>query len=271
MGQGQTPLQDRVVFVTGGAQGIGAATARALVGAGAAVALLDVDGAQAVGRRRGPRGPGPGARGGRHQLGQLERAVAATVARFGGIDAVLVNAGIEVLGGVGEMEPEAFQRVIDVDLVGSWRTVRATLLAVAARRGYYLLAASLAAVAHAPLNGAYSAAKAGLVALAKTMRLELAPRGVAVGIAYLPYVDTATARRAVEDPRLQALFASAPRLRPTPLAVDRVADRYVRAIAARQRRLLFDRASVVAVHLPELATALGERIMRRPMERLPPL
>ena len=146
--------------------------------------------------------------------GQLERAVAATVARFGGIDAVLVNAGIEILGGVGELEPEAFQRVIDVDLVGSWRTVRATLPAVAARQGYYLLAASLAAVAHAPLNGAYSAAKAGLVALAKTMRLELAPRGVAVGIAYLPYVETAAARRAVDDPRLQALFASAPRLGP---------------------------------------------------------
>jgi NAD(P)-dependent dehydrogenase (short-subunit alcohol dehydrogenase family) len=271
MGQGQTPLQDRVVFVTGGARGIGAATARALVGAGAAVAVLDVDGAgaAAVASALGDRALALEAD--VTDSGQLERAVAATVARFGGIDAVLVNAGIEVLGGVGELDPAAFRRVVDVDLVGGWLTVRATLPAVAARQGYYLLAASLAAVAHAPLNGAYSAAKAGLVALAKTMRLELAPRGVAVGVAYLPYVDTAAARRAVEDPRLQALFASAPRLRPSPLAVERVADRYVRAVAARQRRLLFDRPSVVAVYLPELATALGERIMRRPMARLGPL
>jgi NAD(P)-dependent dehydrogenase (short-subunit alcohol dehydrogenase family) len=265
---GKTPLQDRVVFLTGGAQGIGAATARALVAAGAAVAVLDVDGAQAaaVAAALGDRALALEAD--VTDSGQLERAVAATVARFGGIDAVLVNAGIELLGGVGEMEPAAFRRVIDVDLVGSWRTVRATLPAVAERKGYYLMVASLAAVAHAPLNGAYSAAKAGLVALAKTMRLELAPRGIAVGIAYLTFVETEAARRAVEDPRLQALFASQPRLKPKPMAVERVADRYVRAIAARQRRLLFDRASVVAVHLPELATALGERIMRRPLARL---
>ena len=167
-------------------------------------------------RRRSPApwGPGPGARGGRHRLGPA-RARRRRHRRPLRRDRRRARERRDrALGGVGEMEPEAFQRVIDVDLVGSWRTVRATLPAVAARQGYYLLAASLAAVAHAPLNGAYSAAKAGLVALAKTMRLELALRGVAVGIAYLPYVDTATARLAVEDPRLQALFASAPRSGP---------------------------------------------------------
>jgi NAD(P)-dependent dehydrogenase (short-subunit alcohol dehydrogenase family) len=268
---GKPFLQDRVVFLTGGAQGIGAATARALVVAGASVALLDVDGAKAstVAASLGNRALALEAD--ITDSGQLDRAVAATVDRFGGIDAVIVNAGIEILGGVGDMDPEAFQRVIDVDLVGSWRTIRATLPAVAERKGYYLVVASLAAVAHAPFNAAYSAAKAGLVALAKTMRLELAPRGVAVGIAYLTYVDTETARRAVEDPRLQALFASLPRLKPRPMTVERVAHSYVRAIAARQRRLLFGRSSVVAVHLPELATALGERIMRRPMARLGPV
>jgi NAD(P)-dependent dehydrogenase (short-subunit alcohol dehydrogenase family) len=268
---GRAPLQGRVVFLTGGARGVGAATARALVAAGAAVALVDVDGAGAAAVAAALGSQALALEADVTDSGQLERAVAATVARFGGIDAVLVNAGIEALGGVGEMDPEAFRRVIDVDLVGGWLTVRATLPAVAARKGYYLVVASLAAVAHSPLNGAYSAAKAGLVALAKTMRLELAPRGVAVGIAYLTYTDTEAARRAVEDPRLQALFASAPRLRPTPLAVERVAERYVRAIARRQRRLLFDRPSVVAVHLPEVATALGERIMRRPLARLHPL
>ena len=52
------------------------------------------------------------------------------------------------------------------------------------------------------------------------------------------------------------------------MAVECVADRYVRAVTPQQRRLLFDRPSVVAVHLPELASALGERIMRRPLARL---
>jgi NAD(P)-dependent dehydrogenase (short-subunit alcohol dehydrogenase family) len=264
---GTIALHDQVVFLTGGGRGIGAATARALVDAGASVAVLDIDGAaaSAVAAPLGDRALA--LEGDTTDSRQLDQAVAATVGRFGGIDAVIANAGIEVLGGVGDMEPDAFQRVVDVDLVGSWRTVRATLPAVAERRGYYLMVASLAAVAHAPFNGAYSAAKAGLVALAKTMRLELAPRGIAVGIAYLTYTDTETARRAVEDPRMQALFAGLPRLRPKPMAVGRVAEAYVRALATRQRRLLFDRASVVAVHLPEFAGGIGERMMRRALTR----
>jgi len=100
--------------------------------------------------------------------------------------------------------------VIDVDLVGTWRTVRATLPAVSERRGYYLIVSSLAAVAHAPFNAAYNAAKAGVVALAKTMRMELAPQGIAVGIADVTYADTETARRAVEDPRMQEVLSVMP-------------------------------------------------------------
>ncbi len=263
-----TSLQNRVVFVTGGGQGIGAATARALVSAGASVAVLDLDGAKASAVAVPLGGRALALDADVTDSTQLDRAVAATIDRFGGIDAVIANAGIEILGAVGDMEPAAFQRVIDVDLVGSWRTVRATLPAVMERRGYYLMAASLAAVAHAPFNAAYSAAKAGLVALAKTMRLELAPRGVEVGIAYLTYTDTESARRALEDPRLQALFACVPRLRPTPLPVERVAETYVRAIASRRRRLLFDRPSAVAVEFPELGATIGERMMRRALAQL---
>ena len=262
------PLQNRVVFITGAGHGVGAATARALVDAGACVAVLDRDGASAaaVALPLGTRALA--IEGDVTDSQQLDRAVAATVERFGGIDAVIANAGIEILDSVGSMEPADFQRVIDVDLVGGWRTVRATLPAVTERRGYYLMVASLAAVAHAPLNGAYSAAKAGLVALAKTMRLELAPRGIDVGIAYLTYTDTETARRAVGDPRMQALFASMPRLRPKAMPVEQVADAYVRAIVDRRRRLLFDRASAVAVHLPEVGAAIGERMMRGAIARL---
>ena len=266
-----TALRDRVVFITGGGNGVGAATAHALVNAGAFVAVLDRDGASAaaVASALGPRALALDAD--ITDSPQLDRAVAAAVDRFGGIDAVIANAGIEILDAVGSIAPADFQRVIDVDLVGSWRTVHATLPAITARRGYYLMVASLAAVAHAPLNGAYSAAKAGLVALAKTMRLELAPRGVDVGIAYLTYTATETARHAVEDPRMQALFASAPQLRPKAMPVGRVAEAYVRAVIERRRRLLFDRSSAVAVHLPEVAAAIGERMMRRAIARLPGL
>ena len=80
----------------------------------------------------------------------LERAVSGTVERFGGIDVVLANAGIATGGLVRSTDPAAWERVIEVNLLGVWRTVRTCLPHVIERRGYILPVASLAAAAHAP-------------------------------------------------------------------------------------------------------------------------
>ena len=99
------------------------------------------------------------------------------------------------------------------------------------------------------------------MAVAQTIRLEVRSHGVAVGVAYLTYTDTPTARRAVEDPRMRAILerTRGPSLRPMP--VDAVAQRYLRAIARRERRVLFDRSSRIAVAMPQLAQAVLERLM----------
>lgn len=258
-------LEHRVVMVTGAAQGIGAATARALVEAGAAVALVDVREEEVNSLADSLGGQALALAADITDSDQLDRAARTMLDRFGSIDAVVANAAIEVLGAVDEMAPYDFQRVIDINLVGTWRTVRATMMAVTERRGYYLIVSSLAAVTHGPFNAAYNASKAGVVALAKTLRLEMAPRGVAVGIAYVTYADTATARRAVEDPRMEEVLSGMPGGGLTPMPVERAADAFVHAIAHRQRRVLFDRSSRLAVNLPELASAMGERMMRRPL------
>ena len=265
MSAARGPLERRVVLVTGAAQGIGAATARALVQGGAAVALLDVEeeGVMAVAASLG--GQALALRADITKSSELEGAVGATLERFGSIDAVVANAAIEILGAVDEMDPDEFQRVIDINLVGTWRTVRATVAALTESRGYYLIVSSLAAVTHGPFNAAYNASKAGVVALAKSLRLEMAPRGVGVGIAYVTYADTATARRAVEDARMQEVLAAMPGGGLKPMPVDRAANAFVRAIAKRQRRVLFDRSSRLAVNAPELASAIAERMMRRPL------
>lgn len=129
-------------------------------------------------------------------LPALRTAVKATVARYGGIDAVVVNAAIEHFGTVAAMDPEDFDAVVAVDLAGAWRTAHAVLPALVHRRGYILFVMSLATVSSGPRNAAYSAAKAGVVALAKTLRVEVAARGVAVGLLYLGPVDTETGRAA---------------------------------------------------------------------------
>ena len=264
----QPSLAARTILLTGAAQGIGAATARALARRGARLALVDIRAAEL--RQLA-------AELGEHSAAfpaditdyaALQGAVASAVERFGGIDAVIANAGVETLGALGEIEPDDFQRVVDVNLVGTWKTVRATLPAVSAGRGYYLIVTSLAAVTHAPFNGAYNAAKSGVVALAKTLRMELRPAGVKVGIAYVTYAETETARRSVEDPRLQALLAEMPGGAPKPMPASRVADAFVRAVERRQRRVLFDRPSAVAVNLPELAQRIGERTFAPALRRM---
>lgn len=126
----------------------------------------------------------------------IAAAVQGAVDRFGGIDVVIANAGIATGGTVAAIDPAAWERVVEVNLFGSWRTVRAALPHVIERRGYVLQIASLAAVAHAPFMSAYSASKAGVEAFANSLRTEVAHRGVDVGVAYFSWIDTDMVRGA---------------------------------------------------------------------------
>ena len=195
-------------------------------------------------------------------------AVSSTVERFGDIDAVIANAGIEVLGWADEMPPEDFRRVVEVNLIGTWNTVRASVESVERRRGYILIVTSLSAVSNGPMNAAYNAAKAGVVAMARTMRLDLRHAGVDIGLSYLTYTDTPTARRAVEDPRMQSILQGVRGASLRPIPVEVVARRYVRAVARRERRVLFDRSSRLAVAMPELTQAILERLMGKQVEKV---
>jgi NAD(P)-dependent dehydrogenase (short-subunit alcohol dehydrogenase family) len=88
-----------------------------------------------------------------------------------------------------------FERTIDVNLLGVHYTLRAAGPHIAHERGYALAIASLAAAVHPPLVGAYSASKAGVEALADSLRIELAPSGARVGVAYFAELDTDMVRR----------------------------------------------------------------------------
>ncbi len=109
---------------------------------------------------------------------------------------MIANAGIATGGTVRSIDPDAWERVVEVNLIGSWRTIRAALPHVIARRGYVLQIASLAAVAHAPFMSAYSVSKAGVEALADSLRTEVARHGVDVGVAYFSWIDTDMVRGA---------------------------------------------------------------------------
>jgi NAD(P)-dependent dehydrogenase (short-subunit alcohol dehydrogenase family) len=191
-------VDGQVVLVTGAARGIGAAAARKLAARGAKLALVGLEPGELA---KVAADCGPDAvwfEADVTDVDAIEAAVRGTVERFGGIDVVIANAGIATGGSVRTIDPAAFERVIEVNLLGSWRTIRAALPHVIERRGYVLQVASAAAIAHAPFMSAYCASKAGVEAFADSLRPEVARLGVRVGVAYFSWIDTDMVRGADE-------------------------------------------------------------------------
>jgi NAD(P)-dependent dehydrogenase (short-subunit alcohol dehydrogenase family) len=183
-------IAGKTIFVTGAARGIGAETARRASARGANVAVvgLERDELERVASACGDRGAAFEAD--VTDRDQLRRAVEGTIERFGGIDAVVVNAGIGNGGMIRYMDPDAFEAVLRVNLIGSYETIHATLPHVVKRRGYVLQVASVAAIVHSPGMAAYSASKAGVEAMADALRTEVKHLGVDVGTAYFSWIGT---------------------------------------------------------------------------------
>jgi NAD(P)-dependent dehydrogenase (short-subunit alcohol dehydrogenase family) len=210
----------RTVLVTGAARGIGAGAAERLYARGANLALvgLEPERLEELAARLGDRAVFYEAD--VTELDSIEAAVRETVARFGGIDVAIANAGISFTGSIAAGRPEQFERTIDVNLMGVWRTDRAVIGEITRRKGYLLNIASLSAIAHAPLMGAYTTAKSGVEALSDALRMESAPTGARVGCAYFGFIDTDLVRAGFALATTQRLNESLPGflIKPAPLA-----------------------------------------------------
>jgi NAD(P)-dependent dehydrogenase (short-subunit alcohol dehydrogenase family) len=195
-------VRGKTVFITGAARGLGAETARRVAARGANVALvgLEPEELERVAAQCGTNA-------GWFECDVTDRdalaaAVDWAVERFGGIDVCMANAGIAPMGTVRSTDPAAFERTIEINLLGVWRTVRACLPHVIERQGYVLVIASLAAALHAPGLAAYAASKAGAEAFANALRQEVKHLGVGVGVGYFSFIDTDMVRGAESHPAI---------------------------------------------------------------------
>ena len=229
-------LRGKTVLITGGALGIGAETARRLHSEGARLVLFDLDQA-ALEKTAGELGPDVVAvTGDVRVLADLERAVAEGVERFGGIDVVVANAGISSYGSVRAVDPEAFKRVLDVNVLGVFHTVRAALPTLVERQGYVLVVSSLAAFAASPGLAAYNASKAGSEHFANALRLEVAHEGVDVGVAHMSWIDTPLVRDAKDDlPSFRKQLSQLPYPFNRTTSVEACAKAFVAGIEGRKR------------------------------------
>ena len=252
----------KTVFITGGARGVGAEVARRLHGKGASLVLTDLDAA--------PLTELAGLLGGDRvhtiladvrDLGAMESAAASAVDRFGGIDIVMANAGIATYGSVLKVDPAAFQTLMDVNVMGVFHTVRATLPSVLDRRGYVLIVSSLAAYAAAPGLAPYNASKAAVEHFTNALRLEVGHRGVDVGSAHMSWIDTPLVRDVKAD---LSTFGEMMSKLPFPLnkttSVQACGEAFVSGIERRRRQVNCPGwVGALRWLKPLLSTPVGER------------
>jgi NAD(P)-dependent dehydrogenase (short-subunit alcohol dehydrogenase family) len=252
-------IDGKTVFVTGAARGIGAESARRLHAKGANVALVGLE-PELLEQLAGELGDRAAAfEADVTDADALERAVDGAVEAFGGIDVAIANAGINMSGTIAKGRVDAIERVLEVNLMGVWRTDRAVLPQIVERKGYLLNIASLAAVSHAPMMGPYATAKAGVEALSDCLRQELALTGARVGCAYFGFIDTDLVRAGFEEPSAQVMRKEMPsfltKTAPLPVAIDAIE----RGVERRKARVWAPRFVGPALALRGILQPLTER------------
>jgi NAD(P)-dependent dehydrogenase (short-subunit alcohol dehydrogenase family) len=216
-----------VAIVTGAGSGIGAATARALAARGDRVVCADVveDAARATASTL------PDALAVKVDVSDArscDEMVARTVEKFGGVDAVATCAGIEKHGPAHEFAEDDFDRIMNVNLKGTWLCARAAArwMISAGRGGTIVMIGSINSIVANQGASAYCASKGGVLMLGRTLALDWAPHSIRVNIVGPGVVDTPMSARSLSIPERRARMMDR-----TPLGRPASADEIASVVA----------------------------------------
>ena len=231
------PLEGLVVLITGAASGIGAATAIEVSTQGGIPVLVDCD-AQPLALMAQQCGDGTlYLVADVTDLSAMHDVVAQTLAVHDRIDVVFANAGVAAFGPVAYVDPQAWQRCVEVNVFGVFNTVRSALPALVQQRGYVLINASVSSFAHPPAMSAYAASKSAVEAMGNVLRLELQAHQVGVGVMYAGWVSTPLVAEGALHPGFVRLRATMPAFLNKETSAQDTARVIVQAISKRQRRI----------------------------------
>lgn len=280
-------LAGKVALITGGADGIGLATAKNLKEKGALVVIVDRDKAAAQ--------VAATSLGSSHAIAigadvtdrrAMRSAVDQAIKHFGRLDIVVANAGISPTPSpIRTMDLENFDRVLAVNLTGVLNTVHPAIEELIRRQGHILVVASVAAFCPPMCGVAYGASKAAVEQLGRALKVELAQHGVSVTVSYFGVVDTLMTQNALDldpvgaemDKKLPMLF----RKRITPqraaaVLVDAISHRAERSMAPMQWELfsrlrgvvnpVLDRVLATDPKMQEITVTLEKR-SKKPLSR----
>ncbi len=252
-------FENKVALVSGASRGVGFATARALGARGAKVVITARGERRLEESRKKLIEQGIQAVSVAGDVGcweDAERMVRTALETFGGLDILVNNAGVSMRGRFEDLAPEVCKQTIATNLLGSVYLTRAAMDPIVKARGHVAFISSIAGLFGLPGASTYCASKGALTGLCESLRLELIPQGVHLGVVYLGFTE--------HDPEKTILSADGtpvPPDRPAHHSQDFAAGLILKMIEKRKRRLIMTPVGSLGWFIYRLSPGLVEKVI----------
>lgn len=261
-------FNDKVVIITGSSMGIGKTLAIQLAASGAKVVLNGRNQSRLDQTEQELKSLGyaPLAiQGDISNWDDAKRLIDDTIAHFGQLDLLINNAAMTTRGKFELVEPQVFEKLFQVNVMGSIFTTKAALEALKASKGGVVMVGSLAGLYGLPYNSLYSMTKMSLTALCQSLRLELNPLGVFVGHAYVGFTENDPKKELLDANGVKAYLPKREGIKK--LTQDQTAGLILKMAAKRKSKIIMTPVGKLMGLMARFAPGLMHRFMLGRMDQ----